>query len=770
MKMEKLYLLIVMSICCSLLCIQTGNAQMSGFVSLNCGGKENFTDSIGLEWKSDNRFSFGERATISVPNETRRQYMSVRYFPDNARKYCYTLDVNPRTRYLIRTTFLYGNFDNSNVYPKFDISLGATHWSTIVISDVDTIEVRELIVLASSPSISVCLSNATTGQPFISTIELRPFNGSIYFTERETEFFLAVSARINFGALSPDPIRYPDDPFDRLWMSDSLQKANYLVDVAPGTKKVSTNMPIIVDRAERPPEKVMQTAVVGTNGSLTYRLNLDGFPGFGWAVSYFAEIEDLSPNDTRKFHFKVPGMPDLSKPTVDIQENAKGMYALYEPGFTNLSFPFVFNFEFARASDSTRGPLLNAIEINRYLEINSGSADETVMASLVSRHSLADWAREGGDPCLPVPWSWLRCNSDPQPKIISITLSKKYLTGSIPVEFTKLEGLVELWLDGNSFTGPIPDFTASKDLKIIHLENNLLTGEMPSSLANLQKLKELYVQDNMLSGAIPSGLLLNQKLLFNYSGNPDLDREGNKGQRLSIIVGVSVGAAVLLLAAVIFFLLCRERKRQSQTDDVSSRMTTRRLVSSLSDTSIDAAYCFAYADIETATKRFEKKVGSGGFGMVYFGKMKDGTEVAVKVLTSNSFQGKKEFTNEVTLLSRIHHRNLARTQIESGNIQGIIDPSLQNEYNIQSIWKIAEKALMCVQAHGSMRPSISEVLKEIQDAILIEKEANLANGGGNSDDMSKISSNSSYNLGLMELGTADQYHSFEESVFQPAAR
>ncbi|KAI3852117.1 hypothetical protein MKW98_020116, partial [Papaver atlanticum] len=112
----------------------------------------------------------------------------------------------------------------------------------------------------------------------------------------------------------------------------------------------------------------------------------------------------------------------------------------------------------------------------------------------------------------------------------------------------------------------------------------------------------------------------------------------------------------------------------------------------------------------------------------------------------------------------------ARTQIESGNIQGIIDPSLQNEYNIQSIWKIAEKALMCVQAHGSMRPSISEVLKEIQDAILIEKEANLANGGGNSDDMSKISSNSSYNLGLMELGTADQYHSFEESNFRPAAR
>ncbi|MCL7031864.1 hypothetical protein MKW94_018177, partial [Papaver nudicaule] len=658
MEMKKLYLLIVISIC-SVLSIHTTNA-LSGFVSLNCGGKENFTDSIGLEWKSDNRFSFGERATISVPNETRRQYMSVRYFPDNARKYCYTLDVNPRTRYLIRTTFLYGNFDNSNVYPKFDISLGATHWSTIVIQDVNTIEVRELIVLASSRTISVCLSNATTGQPFISTIELRPFNGSIYYTEHENDYFLAVSARINFGALSQDPIRYPDDPFDRLWISDSLQKANYLVDVAPGTKKVSTNMPINVDRGERPPQKVMQTAVVGTNGSLTYRLNLDGFPGFGWAMSYFAEIEDLGPNDTRKFKFIVPGMPDSSRPTVDIQENAKGKYQLYEPGYTNISFPFVFNFEFAKTAGSARGPLLNAIEISSYVQINPGSTDETVMASFVSRHSLADWAREGGDPCLPVPWSWLRCNSDPQPKIISVTLSKKYLTGSIPVEFTKLEGLVELWLDGNSFTGPIPDFTACKDLKIIHLENNLLTGEMPSSLTNLQKLKELYVQDNMLSGTIPSGLLMNRNFVFNYSGNPDLDKEGSKRHRLSIIVGLSVGAAVLLLAAVIFFLLCRERKKHILRDDVSSRPPSQRLVSSLSDVSMETAYYFAYADLETATKKFEKKVGSGGFGMVYYGKMKDGTEVAVKVLTSNSYQGKKEFTNEVTLLSRIHHRNLVQ--------------------------------------------------------------------------------------------------------------
>lgn len=169
--------------------------------------------------------------------------------------------------------------------------------------------------------------------------------------------------------------RYPDDPFDRIWESDSVKKANYLVDVADGTEKVSTDAPIDVSRNQMPPEKVMQTAVVGTNGSLTYRLNLDGFPGFGWAVTYFAEIEDLEPDESRKFRLVLPGYPDMSKAIVNIQENAQGKYRLYQPGYPNISLPFVLSFKFGKTADSTEGPLLNAMEINKYLEKNDGSPD-----------------------------------------------------------------------------------------------------------------------------------------------------------------------------------------------------------------------------------------------------------------------------------------------------------------------------------------------------------------------------------------------------------
>lgn len=364
-----------------------------GFVSIDCGGSANYTDELGLLWTGDaGWFPFGETATIAVPTEKRTQYSTVRYFPAAAaaaspsraaNKHCYILPVRTRTRYLVRATFLYGNFDRSNVFPEFDLYLGASRWSTIVIYDDAKVVTREAVVLAAAPALSVCLSNATTGQPFISTLELRQLNGSLYYTDYEADAFLDLSARINFGAPTADPVRYPDDPYDRIWESDMVRRANYLVDVAPGTVNVSTDRPVFVSSSERPPQKVMQTAVVGSLGELTYRLDLNGFPGNGWAFSYFAEIEEFVVPETRKFKLFIPGLPDVSKPTVDIGENAPGKYRLYEPGFFNISLPFVLSFAFRKTNDSSKGPILNAFEIYKYIHIDLGSPDGTIGSTSV---------------------------------------------------------------------------------------------------------------------------------------------------------------------------------------------------------------------------------------------------------------------------------------------------------------------------------------------------------------------------------------------------
>ncbi|KAM7516669.1 hypothetical protein LguiA_006252 [Lonicera macranthoides] len=67
---------------------------------------------------------------------------------------------------------------------------------------------------------------------------------------------------------------------------------------------------------------------------------------------------------------------------------------------------------------------------------------------------------------------------------------------------------------------------------------------------------------------------------------------------------------------------------------------------------------YSYKDIQKATQNFTTILGQGSFGPVYKATMPAGEVVAVKALASNSKQGEKEFQTEVSLLGRLHHRNL----------------------------------------------------------------------------------------------------------------
>ncbi|BAH94559.1 cysteine-rich receptor-like protein kinase 43 [Oryza sativa Japonica Group] len=69
---------------------------------------------------------------------------------------------------------------------------------------------------------------------------------------------------------------------------------------------------------------------------------------------------------------------------------------------------------------------------------------------------------------------------------------------------------------------------------------------------------------------------------------------------------------------------------------------------------------FRYEALSAATRGFSErqKLGQGGFGPVYRGRLADGREVAVKRLGAGSRQGAREFRNEATLLSRVQHRNV----------------------------------------------------------------------------------------------------------------
>ncbi|KAK4594723.1 hypothetical protein RGQ29_018433 [Quercus rubra] len=70
----------------------------------------------------------------------------------------------------------------------------------------------------------------------------------------------------------------------------------------------------------------------------------------------------------------------------------------------------------------------------------------------------------------------------------------------------------------------------------------------------------------------------------------------------------------------------------------------------------------SYTCVMAATNNFslENKLGEGGFGPVYKGKLAGGQTIAIKRLGQNSEQGILEFKNELIVMPKLHHVNIVK--------------------------------------------------------------------------------------------------------------
>lgn len=65
---------------------------------------------------------------------------------------------------------------------------------------------------------------------------------------------------------------------------------------------------------------------------------------------------------------------------------------------------------------------------------------------------------------------------------------------------------------------------------------------------------------------------------------------------------------------------------------------------------------FSYTELVTCTKNWEEMLGFGG---VYKGYLRESdSHIAVKRISRESKQGKKEYASEVRIISRLRHKNL----------------------------------------------------------------------------------------------------------------
>ncbi|KAG5226601.1 LEAF RUST DISEASE-RESISTANCE LOCUS RECEPTOR PROTEIN KINASE [Salix suchowensis] len=68
---------------------------------------------------------------------------------------------------------------------------------------------------------------------------------------------------------------------------------------------------------------------------------------------------------------------------------------------------------------------------------------------------------------------------------------------------------------------------------------------------------------------------------------------------------------------------------------------------------------YSYSEIKKITNGFRDKLGEGGYGSVYKGKLRSGRFAAVKLLRQEKTKG-QDFINEVATIGRIHHCNVVQ--------------------------------------------------------------------------------------------------------------
>ena len=78
------------------------------------------------------------------------------------------------------------------------------------------------------------------------------------------------------------------------------------------------------------------------------------------------------------------------------------------------------------------------------------------------------------------------------------------MTGQIPDSLGSLKNLKVLFLNQNALTGPIPISLTSLDLVELNLADNQLAGEIPQNISSMINLESLYLNSNVaLSSTIP---------------------------------------------------------------------------------------------------------------------------------------------------------------------------------------------------------------------------------------------------------------------------
>eukprot|EP00261_Vitis_vinifera_P032690 XP_019073933.1 PREDICTED: G-type lectin S-receptor-like serine/threonine-protein kinase At1g11300 [Vitis vinifera] len=148
--------------------------------------------------------------------------------------------------------------------------------------------------------------------------------------------------------------------------------------------------------------------------------------------------------------------------------------------------------------------------------------------------------------------------------------------------------------------------------------------------------------------------------------------ELDKKRDMKVIISVTIVIGTIAIAICTYFLwrwigrqAVKEKSKEILPSDrghAYQNYDMNMLGDNVNRVKLEELPLLDFEKLAAATNNFHEanKLGQGGFGPVYRGKLPGGQEIAVKRLSRASAQGLEEFMNEVMVISKIQHRNLVR--------------------------------------------------------------------------------------------------------------
>ncbi|KAF8023258.1 hypothetical protein BT93_F0687 [Corymbia citriodora subsp. variegata] len=756
-------------------------AQRPGFISIDCGAPSGYTDDIlNIIYKMDDEFiSSGKNMQISedlIDSKRIKFLNNVRIFPDGTRN-CYTLrpEQGKNRTYNIRASFWYGNYDGRNHIPIFDLYIDVNYWATVAY-DADYGS-EEIMYVSKEDDIQVCLVNTGTGVPYISALELRVLDDNIYqsgsgFLQRYWRFDLGQSSAIY-------QFRYPEDVYDRAWTpwqfdNWSIQNTTSAIDLSNSNdvykvpakvlqtaqRSMSSNSPLYVKWTIH----AVPTDDAGPLASAQPKI---------WIVYlHFMEIERLN-GPQREFTISMNDNQFME--TVSL-EYLKPVVVVSTPVIGPL-----ITLSINSTNKSGNPPILNAVEFYVAGDLpNVPTAQDDVKAindiKTMYRIKRENWQ---GDPCIPTKYAWdgLNCSYGNPPRITHLKLSSINLMGDLVSSLSHLSTL-EYFLIGNAdlcLANPCPHKKKQKTTFVPVVTSILgffvvLFGAL--AIVWLIKWKQIAVIGEggfgkVYLGTLDNGAIVAVKMLSESSkqGYKEFQAEAK------LLVFVHHGNLVSLFGycddtkhkALIYEYMANGNLRQHLSMNIKMHPTndhpkvltwSKRL-----QIAVDAAQGLDYLhngckppiihrDLKTSNillnEDFRAKIADFGLSRA-FGAEND-SHVSThpadtfgyldpEFRTPGNYDKKSDvYSFEIVLFELITGQPaIMRSQdgnnimhilqwlipiVESGDIQSIMDPRLQGEFNINSAWKVVETAMSCTQSRAIQRPDINHVLGELKESLV----------------------------------------------------